>query len=110
MLQLSPQELLALYKTVLLSNDVVPHQDLVAKIENIMLSSLEDSWQKAVTTGFDKWLKSETNKIKDLEDEIKKINESIPREELIKKFVPASSSRNKQKGRPRKKQMIQGPK
>jgi hypothetical protein len=64
---------------------------------------LENSWQKTVTTGFDKWLKSETNKIKDLEDEIKKINESIPREELIKKFVPASSSsRNKQKGRPRK--------
>ena len=103
MLQLSPQELLDLYKAVLLSNDSVSRHDILMKIEHIMLSSLENSWQKTVTTGFDKWVKSETNKIKDLEDEIKKINESIPREELIKKFVPASSSsRSKQKGRPRK--------
>lgn len=101
-LQLSPQELLSLYKALLFSNDTIPPHDLIEKVEEIILSSLEESWQKSLVTGFDKWVKSETNRIEKLEDELKKINDTIPRDELLKKFVPSSASNRRQKGRPRK--------
>lgn len=101
-LQLSPQELLSLYKSLLLSNDTIPPHDLIEKVEDILLSSLEESWQKSLVTGFDKWVKSETNRIEKLEDELKKINNTIPRDELRKKFVPSSDSNSRKKGRPRK--------
>lgn len=101
-LQLSPQELLMLYKAALSSKELSTSSEVTAKIENILLSSLEESWQKNLSTGFDKWLKSETNKIQELEDELKKINDAIPQGELLKKFVPSSSSNRRQKGRPKK--------
>jgi hypothetical protein len=99
-LQLSPQELLVLYKAVLSSKELSASSEVTAKIENILLDSLEESWQKNLTTGFDKWVKSETNKIQGLEDELKKIKETIPREDLVKRFVPVKQ--NRQKGRPKK--------
>lgn len=99
-LQLSPQELLTLYKAMLSSKELSASSEVAAKIENILLDSLEESWQKNLSTGFDKWIKSETNKIQELEDELKKIKESVPREDLVKKFVPVKQDR--QKGRPKK--------
>ena len=99
-LQLSPQELLALYKAALSSKELSASSEVTAKIENILLDSLEESWQKNLTTGFDKWVKSEKNKIQGLEDELKKIKETVPREDLIKRFVPVKQ--NRQKGRPKK--------
>lgn len=99
-LQLSPQELLVLYKAALSSKELSASSEVTAKIENILLDSLEESWQKNLTTGFDKWVKSEKNKIQGLEDELKKIKETVPREDLIKRFVPVKQ--NRQKGRPKK--------
>jgi hypothetical protein len=99
-LQLSPQELLALYKAALSSKELSASSEVTAKIENILLDSLEESWQKNLTTGFDKWVKSEKNKIQGLEDELKKIKETVPREDLVKRFVPVKQ--NRQKGRPKK--------
>ena len=99
-LQLSPQELLALYKAMLSSKELSASADVVMKIENILLDSLEESWQKNLTTGFDKWVKSETNKIQGLENELRKIKETIPRDDLTKKFVPIKQDRKK--GRPKK--------
>ena len=99
-LQLSPQELLILYKATLSSKELSASSEVTTKIENILLDSLEESWQKSLSTGFDKWLKSETNKIQELEDELKKIKETVPGENLVKKFVPVKKDR--QKGRPKK--------
>lgn len=99
-LQLSPQELLILYKATLSSKELSASSEVTAKIENILLDSLEESWQKSLSTGFDKWIKSETNKIQELEDELKKIKETVPGENLVKKFVPVKKDR--QKGRPKK--------
>jgi len=100
MLQLSPQELLFLYKVTLLSRESSVSIGVTTKIENILLDSMEKSWQKSLTTGFDRWVKSESNKIEGLEDELKKIKETIPRDDLTKKFVPVKQDR--QKGRPKK--------
>lgn len=99
-LQLSPQELLFLYRVTLLSRESPVSIGVTTKIENILFDSMEKSWQKSLTTGFDRWVKSESNKIEGLEDELKKIKETIPRDDLTKKFVPVKQDR--QKGRPKK--------
>ena len=82
------------------------YESVVNVFENEVIHAFEEVENKIKATGFDKWLKSEKNKIQGLEEEIKKIQESVKPSELISKFkkVPANKTTPTAKvGRPRKK-------
>ena len=77
--------------------------EVVEQFENLIVGTFEDIDSNVKMTGFDKWLKSETNKIKELEVELDRIKDSVSPEDLRKKFksVTPDSLRTK-KGRPKK--------
>lgn len=70
-------------------------------LENFILDMFEEAESKALATGFDRWVKSETNKIQGLEESLKKIKETIPQEALTAKFTPVK--KDTVRGRPKKK-------
>ena len=61
-------------------------------LEDVILDSFKTVEAQAFSTGFDKWLKSETNKIQGLEDELKKIKENVPQEALLSGFTKATKN------------------
>lgn len=76
-------------------------------LENVILGAFEDIEVKALSSGFDKWVKSEKNKIQGLEEELKKIKEVVPQEVLIGKLTPVEKEKEQlfkplTKGRPKK--------
>ena len=85
------------------SEDADVFDSTKALFEGTILEAFEDIEMKALSTGFDKWVKSETNKIKGLEDELKKIKETVPQEALANKFFPVKKDTTAKPGRPRKK-------
>lgn len=110
-LQLQPKQFLFLYncikkyeKEFMYTEEEQLHKELLDLLENHILGVFEDIESRKKMTGFDKWLKSETNKINGLEDELKKIKESVPQEELLKNFKNTESKKSlsKKQGRPKK--------
>lgn len=105
--QLKPNQILLLLDAVkhyALSSDIsLDEQDdlqvLRGNLESVVIDALESVESKAQAAGFDKWVKSETNKIQGLAEELKKINETVPAADLLKKFSQVSS---KSSGRPKK--------
>jgi hypothetical protein len=82
------------------------YESVVNVFENEVIHAFEEMENKVKATGFDKWLKSEKNKIQGLEEEIKKIQESVKPSEFISnlKRVPVNKTTPPAKvGRPRKK-------
>jgi len=79
------------------------HESVKNVFENAIIQAFEEMETKAKVSGFDKWLKSEKNKIEGLEEEIKKIQESVKPSELLQKFrkVPENKLISKV-GRPKK--------
>lgn len=57
-------------------------------LEDVILDVLDDAETKTRSTGFDKWVRSETSKIRDLEDELNKIKETTANEALVNMFNP----------------------
>jgi len=70
-------------------------------IETAIVDAFERIENQSTATAFDKWIKSEKNKIEGLENELEKIKESIPKDELVKKFTPVAKDK-KPAGRPKK--------
>lgn len=72
----------------------VDEEDLLESVKTLFEDAILDSFKtveaQAFSTGFDKWLKSETNKIQGLEDELKKIKENVPPEALSAGFTKAT--------------------
>ena len=79
------------------------HNELLELLESHILSAFEDIDSREKMTGFDKWLKLETNKIKGLEDELKKIKDSVPQEDLRSMFNKLPEDYSKQSLKPKKK-------
>lgn len=80
-------------------------ESVVNIFENAVIQAFEEMENKAKATGFDKWLKSEKNKIEGLQEEIKKIQESVKPSELVSKFNKIPENRTiltKKVGRPKK--------
>lgn len=111
-LHLQPKQFLFLYNCLkkyerdfLSVDDDETFESVKSLFENVILGAFEEIEIKALSTGFDKWVKSETNKIQGLEDELKKIKDAIPQDTLINKLTPVKTVVEKQttKGRPRKK-------
>ena len=108
-LHLQPRQFLMLYNCIkkyelefMNPEDEEVFDSVKKSIEDAIIGAFENLEARAQSSGFDKWVKSETNKIQGLEEELKKIKEIVPREELVKKFVPLSNKTNKHVGRPKK--------
>jgi hypothetical protein len=71
-------------------------------MEDAIVGAFESLELKELSTGFDKWIKSETNKIQGLQTELDKIKESIPQEVLVNKFKPVKKDMPVKIGRPKK--------
>ena len=104
---LKPKQILLLLDAVKhygLSNDITLEEqdDLLVlrdNLEAVVLDALDSVESKVQSTGFDRWVKTETNKIQGLAEELKKINETVPATDLLKKF---SQTAGKSAGRPKK--------
>lgn len=108
-LHLQPRQFLLLYNCIkkyelefMNPEDEEVFDSVKKSIEDAIIGAFENLEARALATGFDKWVKSEKNKIQGLEEELKKIKETVPRDELVKKFVPLTAKTNKHVGRPRK--------
>ena len=127
-LNLTPQELLSLYKVAVLCCDnnanlasallklesaLSVSLELVESMENEKnykswlsseeqkIANLEDELKNSkILTGFDKYVDSQN---KDVKDEMKRIVESTPSKVLTKNFKPVKTDKKKPVGRPKKK-------
>lgn len=127
-LNLTPQELLSLYKAAVLHYDnnenlasallklesaLSVSLELVESMENEKnyknwlgseeqkIADLEDELKNLkILTGFDKYVESQN---KDVKDELKKITDLTPSKTLTKKFKPVKVDKKKPVGRPKKK-------
>jgi hypothetical protein len=107
-LHLQPKQFLVLYNCIKKYENDVYYDDEEAEIfksvkvslEEAIISAFERLESQTTATYFDKWVKSEKNKIQGLEKELEKIKETVPTQELLTKFQPVKPDR--QKGRPKK--------
>jgi len=115
-LNLQPKQFLFIYNCIKKSEKEHLHdidldsyelyESVVSIFENAVIHAFEEMESKAKATGFDKWLKSEKNKIQGLEEEIKQIQESVKPSELLSNFKKVSenkATKTTKVGRPRKK-------
>ena len=99
-INLNPKQLLILYSHLKEFGDRVDFRDEEVLIEvrdilqDALLTPLEDMEEKSFVTAFGKWTETENKKIKELEEEIKHINETIPKDILVKKFQPVVKDKN----------------
>lgn len=110
-LYVQPKQFLFLYNSIkkleseyMSDSDQNLYDDLLNNFENLIVGAFEDIDSREKLTGFDKWVKSETNKIKDLEDELHRIKVEVPQGDLLKKFtnIKVKQVQKQKKGRPRK--------
>lgn len=71
-------------------------------MEDAIVGAFESLESKDLSTGFDKWIKSETNKIQGLQAELDKLKETVPQEVLINKLKPVKKDVPVKIGRPKK--------
>lgn len=107
-LHLQPRQFLVLYNCI----KNYENQTYISKEEEEVLMTLKTALEDAIigaferiesqsnASAFDKWIKSEKNKIEGLEKEIEKIRETVPQQDLVTKFQPVKRERTK--GRPKK--------
>lgn len=107
-LHLQPRQFLVLYNCIKKYElEYMPLEDqeifesIKQSLEDAIIGAFENLESRAQANGFEKWLKSETNKIEDLQAELTKIKDTVPKEELVKKFSPIAKT-NKHVGRPKK--------
>lgn len=109
-LHLQPKQFLLLYNCIkryeneyLSPNDQEAFDSVMQTLESAILDAFENLEARAAVTGFDKWVKSETNKIQGLEEEIKKIKETTSPDALLSMFAPVKKNISSRAGRPKKK-------
>jgi hypothetical protein len=106
-LHLQPKQFLALYNCIKkCENDIFDEEEaelfrsVKDSLEDAIIGAFERLESQANASYFDKWVKSEKNKIQGLEKELEKIKEAVPSQELLSKFQPVKVDRPK--GRPKK--------
>ena len=108
-LQVQPKQFLFLYNCLkkyerdfLSVEEEDSYSELIELLENHIINTLEDVDSKVKLSGFDKWLKSESNKIQGLEDELKKIKETTSDQSLLEMIKPVKKDIEVKKVRGRK--------
>jgi hypothetical protein len=106
---LQPRQFLLLYNCIKAQESEYRHVDEEAvyvsvkeALEGAIIGAFENLEMRGLATGFDKWIKSETNKIEDLQTELTKIKETIPQEVLVSKFKPLKKDAPVKIGRAKK--------
>jgi len=106
-LHLQPRQFLVLYNCIKkYENDIFDEEEaelfrsVKDSLEGAIIGAFERLESQANATYFDRWVKSEENKIQGLEKELEKIKETVSPQELLSKFQPVKVE--KLKGRPKK--------